>query len=48
MGLFICCVSNTHLESRMNPQTPDTQFDVFLNVNIFQDGALAMLPKYTI
>lgn len=30
MGLFICCVSNTHLES-VNPQMPDTHFDVFLN-----------------
>lgn len=45
MGLFICCVSNTHLESRMNPQMPDTQFDIFLNVNIFHDGKLAMLSN---
>lgn len=48
MGLFIRCVSNTHLESRMNSQMPDTQFDVFLNVNIFQDGKLAKLLKHTI
>lgn len=45
MGLFICCVSNSHLESRMNPQMPDTQFTVFLNVKVFQDGKQAMLSK---
>lgn len=35
MGLFVCCVSDTHLESRTMPQMPSTQSPVFLNVNSF-------------
>lgn len=30
----------------MNPQMPVAKCDVFLNVNIFQDGKLAMLSKH--
>lgn len=41
MGLFICCVLNTHLESKMNLQMPDTGFDIFLNVNIIHNSKLA-------
>lgn len=32
----------------MSPQMPDTHSDVFLNVNIFQDGKLVMLSKHTV
>lgn len=38
IGFFICCVSDTHLESRMNVQIPDTPF-----LNVFQDEILAIL-----
>lgn len=48
MGPFICCVSNSHLESRIDPQMPGTQFAVFLNVNVFQDDKQAMISKHSI